>query len=153
MKKLIILMCLIILLFSGIAYADIIILVPKILPSISFADQDNPTQEEIAALDLYNNRILNFAPIKNWIEKNIVFTGVYEELINYRKASIWIKNGNQYMLFVLKTTRIFNPKPNPAAILGGLNALHSQKDLDFTSTNNVEQWLKDNGYTRPEAAE
>jgi len=153
MKKLIILMCLIILLFSGIAYADIIILVPKILPSISFADQDNPTQEEIAALGLYNNRILNFAPIKNWIEKNIVFTGVYEELINYRKASIWIKNGNQYMLFVLKTTRIFNPKPNPVAILGGLNALHSQKDLDFTSTNNVEQWLKDNGYTRPEAAE
>lgn len=145
-----VIIALIIILSVAFAYADIVILVPKILPQVKYADPENPTQEEIDAMELYQERVDNYAPIKDWFEKNVALNGSYKELINWRIAPIWLKGNDEYMLFVLKGRQMPNSEANPAAILGGLNALHAQKELDFTATDNVEEWLKNNGYTRRE---
>ena len=145
-----VIIALIIILSVAFAYADIVILVPKILPQVKYVDPKNPTQEEIDAMELYQERIDNYALVKDWLEKNIKFNGSYKELINWRIAPTWLKGNDEYMLFVLKGRQMPNSEANPAAILGGLNALHAQKELDFTATDNVEEWLKNNGYTRRE---
>ncbi|KKL03442.1 hypothetical protein LCGC14_2626110 [marine sediment metagenome] len=152
MKKLIVLT---VLLFTSLAWGDVVILIPKVLPPVKIVDIENPTQEELAKKALKESRDLNFAPIKNWLENNVEFTGVYEELINHNKASSWIKDNTEYMLFVLQHRRLKpNKNANKAAMLGGLNALHSLgKEIDFAATDDVIGWLGENGYTRPEVSE
>ena len=145
-----VIIALIIILSVAFAYADIVILVPKILPQVKYADKENPTQKEIDAMELYQERVDNYALIKDWLEKNVTLNGKYKELIDWKKAPTWLKGDDEYMLFVLKGRQMPNSKANPAAILGGLNSLHAKKEFDFTATDNVEEWLKNNGYTRRE---
>jgi len=90
---------------------EIIILVPKVIskPHFDLIDIDGSekemTEKEKTQLIDYENRLANwnkFADIVNaW-----PLMGEYTEVVNYKKAPIVIKDGEEYHLFSLPTARM-----------------------------------------------
>ena len=136
---------------------DIIILLPKVFRQPKPRDPEEPTQAEIDAQQLYEDRLNNFTPVRNWLERNVEYTGSYRELISAEKAPTWIKNSIEFMLIILKGSRFKRSKNDKKnATLGGLTSLHSLgRDVKFAGigVGTARQWLSDNEYSEPAVEE